>query len=37
MARTKVTTRAHFNRKRANYQQPRVRSCVKNIDCRIRN
>ena len=37
MARTKLTARANYNRRRGNYQQRRVRLGVKNIECRIRN
>ena len=37
MARTKLTARANYNRRRGNYQQRRVRLGVKNIEGRIRN
>ena len=37
MAITNLTARANFNRRKADYQQRRVRSGVKNIEGRIRN
>ena len=40
MARTKVTTRANYNRRKRQFQRPnqhRLRSGVKNIEGRIRN
>ena len=37
MARTKLITRANYNRRRANCQRRGVRSGIKNTEGRIRN
>ena len=37
MARTKLTAKANYNRRKADYRQGRVRAGVKNIEGRIRN
>ena len=37
MARTELIARANYNRRRANYQQLRVRSGIKNVEGRFRN
>ena len=37
MARTKLTAKANYNRRKADYRQGRVRPGVKNIEGRIRN
>ena len=37
MARSELIARANYNRRRANYQQRRVRSGIKYFEGRIRN
>ena len=37
MARTKLTAKANYNRRKADYRQGRVRPGLKNIEGRIKN
>ena len=37
MSRSELIARANYNRRRANYQQRRVRSGIKYVEGRIRN